>query len=180
MLKRKYADRSDWNRVVERGYAQAFIEDDVFTGYITLLRIDKVTAPLFVKAGNQEVCIVDKGYTWLQQLPAGKAYAVTTMFNGAGEIVQWYIDICKATGVDEKQIPWFDDLYLDITVLPTGELFVLDADELEEALHRHAVSQDDYDHAWQVTNELTNAIKTGDFKPLKLSRQHRNLLLNRL
>lgn len=47
---------------------------------------------------------------------------MTTVFNEKGEVVQWYIDICNEIGIT-KGIPWYEDLILDLVVLPTGEVF---------------------------------------------------------
>lgn len=92
MLKRKFGDRSDWKRVLARQYAQSYIGSDDFKGYVTLLRIVKVSEPLFVNYEGKQICIVDDGYQWLQQFPSGKNHSVTTMFDAKGHIVQWYID----------------------------------------------------------------------------------------
>lgn len=54
------------------------------------------------------------------------------MFDNKGNIVQWYIDICLKNGLD-RNIPWLDDLFLDIILLPSEEVIQKDADELEEA-----------------------------------------------
>ena len=65
------------------------------------------------------------------------------MFDDKGQVVQWYIDICKTQGLTDQQVPWFDDLYLDVVVLPSGEVFLLDEDELEEAFGDGAVTSKD-------------------------------------
>ena len=54
------------------------------------------------------------------------------MFNEKVTIIQWYIDICIQNGVENGR-PFWDDLYLDLIVLPYGEMIQKDADELEEA-----------------------------------------------
>lgn len=103
------------------------------------MKIDKVTGPLFVHYNDKSVCIADDGYTWLQQFPINRRHAVTTMFDSQGKIVPWYIDICKEIGV-ENNIAWMDDLFLDIVILPSGEVIQIDADELEEALVKGVIT----------------------------------------
>ena len=73
------------------------------------------------------MCIVDDGYMWLQHFPKGQNCTVTTMFDADGEVIQWYIDICNEIGT-ENNVPWWDDLFLDIIVLPTGEIIRQDED----------------------------------------------------
>lgn len=62
MLKRRYGNRSEWKRVTDREYVQSFIDTEIFKGYVTLLKINKVTAPLYVEYGDEKICIVDDDY----------------------------------------------------------------------------------------------------------------------
>ena len=179
MLERKYANRSEWKRVVERRYVQAYLDTNEFKGYVTLLKVIKVREPLHVQYNEKLVCIVDAGYSWLQHFPTNEQYSVTTMFNAEGEIVQWYIDICKENGI-ENGVPWIDDLYLDIIVLPTGEVILLDADELDEALSVGIIDKHLYELAWVEANRLIDLIKSEEFNLIKLSREHKEILSNKI
>ncbi|MFJ7827004.1 DUF402 domain-containing protein [Psychrobacillus sp. NPDC096623] len=179
MLKRRYGDRSDWKRISKRGYAQSYVETEEFTGYITLLNLVQVTQPLWVKYDEKSLCIVDDGYMWLQHFPTGKNYSVTTMFDANGKVVQWYIDICNEIGI-EHNVPWWDDLFLDIIVLPTGEIIQQDEDELEEALINGWVDQSMYNLAWVQVNEITTSIREEDFNLLNYSAVHKELLMTLL
>jgi uncharacterized protein len=179
MLKRKYGDRSGWKRVLKSQYAQSFLDTKGFTGYVTLLKIEKVTEPLYVSYEGKTICIADNEYIWLQHFPLNKHHSVTTMFNSNGEIVQWYIDICVENGV-EKNIPWMDDLFLDIVVLPTGEVIQKDADELEEALSKGVIDESLYHLAWTEANFLTHLIKNNHFDLIKQSKSHKEILLKEL
>ena len=81
MLKRKYGDRLDWKRILQRRFAQSFFDTQEFKGYITLLHTITVSSPLFKVCGKKDICIVDIGYMWLQQYPSDKNHSVTTMFD---------------------------------------------------------------------------------------------------
>ncbi|MFJ8063268.1 DUF402 domain-containing protein [Psychrobacillus sp. NPDC096426] len=172
---RKYGDRSDWKRIIQREYAQSYVETKDFTGYITLLKLNQVTEPLWVQYEENSICIVDDNYLWLQHFPVGKNYSVTTMFDVNGEIVQWYIDICYEVGI-ENNVPWMDDLILDIVVLPTGEIFQLDDEELEEALENGSINQKMYDLAREEANRITASIKEEKFNLLHFSKIHKEVL----
>lgn len=176
MLKRKFGDRAGWQRVISRDYNQIFLEAAEFKGYITILQIHKVKGPSYVNYDEKEVCIVDDGYMWLQHFPKNNHYSVTTMFNAEGEIVQWYIDICRENGIEDGR-PWMDDLFLDIVVLPTGEVHLKDADELEEALKHGHIDQFLYDLAWTEAKRLINLINGNQFELLMLAKDHKKLLL---
>lgn len=177
MLKRKHADRSDWKRVTRRIYRQGYIEFKDFTGYIALLSVLEVSAPLFVDVNGQRICIVDNGYDWLQQIPDHGSHALTTIFDRSGRIVQWYIDICLRTGVDERNVPWFDDLFLDVVLLPSGDLTIKDATELEEARLAGEVGITEYEQAWAEANRIVTAIKSNRFRLIHLAAAHRKTLL---
>nr|WP_243867503.1 DUF402 domain-containing protein [Paenibacillus sp. BK720] len=180
VLKRKFGDRSDWQRVLVREYAQSFIESDNFNGYVTLLRIVKVSDPLYVEYNGEEICIVNDGYLWLQQFPSGRNHSVTTMFDSKGNIVQWYIDICSQNGVSENNVPWMDDLFLDLIVLPSGEVINKDTDELEGALISGIINKTLYDLATEESNMLSELIKHNEFTLLKLSEEHKEFLLQKM
>lgn len=121
---------------------------------------------------------MDDGYVWLQHFPSEKRYSLTTMFDSKGEIVQWYIDICLGNGI-ENNIPWFDDLFLDIVVLPTGEVIQLDTDELEDALKAGVIDNDLYNTACYEADKINSLIKSSEFELMNLSKKHKELLLER-
>ncbi|WP_308634902.1 DUF402 domain-containing protein [Paenibacillus silvisoli] len=179
-LKRKHGDRADWKRVLEREYAQAYLDDEHFRGHITLLNLFKVTEPLYVSYGDKRICIVNDGYAWLQQFPSDRHHAVTTMFDDKGQVVQWYIDICCKNGVGPDEVPWMDDLFLDIVVLPTGEVIRKDADELEEALASGAIDSALYQLAKEEADRLISLIHESRFALLHQSDNHRVYLLEKL
>nr|WP_306813039.1 DUF402 domain-containing protein [Paenibacillus soyae] len=179
-MKRKFGNRADWKRVLNREYAQAFVESSNFTGYITLLKIHKVENPLYVEYHGEKICIADDGYQWLQQFPYNCNHSVTTMFDSQGRIIQWYIDISAQNGVDDNQIPWMDDLYLDLIVLPTGELVEKDSGELEDAFRSGVINKELFDMAWEEFRRVRGQIERVQFPLLKLSVDHRQILLQRL
>jgi predicted RNA-binding protein associated with RNAse of E/G family len=94
------------------------------------------------------------------------------MFDDQGEIVEWYIDVCKHQGVTDQGVPWFDDLYLDIVVLNNRSLFLLDEDELDEALTKGMITVKDYDMATETAKHVLNMIKAHKFPYLDLSLEH--------
>ncbi len=146
-----------------------------FEGTVTLLKMEKVTEPLFVRYDGHALCIVDHGYSWLQHFPIGKPYTLTTVFNEMGKIVQWYMDICQNNERNEE-IPYWVDMFLDIVVLPSGEIFLLDEEELEEALGERVISQIQYDFAKQEAVKLIELIKEEKFSLLFIAHKHKKEL----
>lgn len=180
MLKRKYGDRAGWMRVLKREYTQTYLETDSFTGHITLLKMIHVREPLLVTYHTNKLRIVDDGFMWLQHFPAGQRHSVTTVFNADGEIVQWYIDICLHIGVSADGTPWMDDLFLDIVVLPSGEIFRLDDEELDEAMQSGIIDERLYHLAREECDKLYASITLGQFHTLALSKEHKDLLLSKV
>ncbi|MCH7323413.1 DUF402 domain-containing protein [Solibacillus sp. MA9] len=176
MLKKRYLHRNDWSRITCRHYMQQWVEEPDFTGYIALIEMHEVKEPLVTTQAGQELRIVDIDYSWLQQLPMNEHYAVTTMFNAKGEVVQWYIDITNENGVDQGE-PYMEDLFLDIIVLPTGEVIKKDEDEIVQALKNEWISDAQYELAYATFYKLLKQIKQGEFNLLASSKKHREYLL---
>lgn len=175
-MKRKHADRSDWKRIESREFAIMRQDTDAFSGYVTLLHFHTVRAPLIKKMDGRKLVLADAGYYWMQHFPQGKRYSVTTMLNDKEEVVQWYVDVCEPPVLDERGIPYYDDLYLDVVLLPSGKRFLLDEEELDEALRLGRISEEQYrlasEEAHHLMERITElaAVRNGmdDFRQLKL------------
>lgn len=83
-------------------------------------------------------------------------------------------------GIGDNNIPWMDDLYLDIIILPSGEVVQKDADELEEAYKNGIIDKKLYNIAWEESTRINALVKNGEFHLLKLSEEHKDFLSNRL
>lgn len=180
MLKRKYGSRYDWKRIVERGYAENYFSTTQFTGYVTLLEMNDVAEPLYKTYKGRAVCIADKGYGWLQHFPDGKHFSVTTVFDSTGRIVQWYIDVCRKNGYCSMNGPWMDDLFLDLIVLPTGEIIEKDIDELEAALNSQNITEDEFALAWAEFDRIKTMVAENRFELLELTKEHLVIIKERV
>jgi uncharacterized protein len=161
-MKRKYADRSDWKRILEKEYRLVRCDLEHFQGWIAEFKMIRVREPLFVPNLGSSICIADAGFVWLHYLRDDARHAITVMQDSSGAIVQWYIDIVLEHGLDERGVPYFDDLYLDVVVGPDGHFEVQDADELENALNAGIISQAQFDLAWLETNRLVALLESGE------------------
>ena len=154
-------------------FAQISLDASEFRGYATLFCIDEVREPLWGTSCGRYLCLADKGYSWMQHFPAGARYAITTVFDAHDEIVEWYIDICNRHYLDEQGLVWYEDLYLDLDVSFEGEVVLLDADELDEALLANQVSSVEYEVAWREASSLMTAIEQDMFPLLWLLPSHK-------
>lgn len=175
-MKRKYGDRAGWSRLIRREFRQMKINDESFTGDVTLLIMHEVAEPVVFEYPNRKVCVVNNGYSWLQHFPENERFSLTTVFDEAGRTVQWYIDICLANG-NENGRPWMDDLFLDIILLPNGDIIQKDAEELEAALSEGLITEELYQFAWEEANRINQLLETDQFNLIKETNGHRLLLL---
>lgn len=177
LMKRIFADRNPWPRILARRFYRTHLETADFAGTVTLLCLDAVREPLWKPFQGELVCIVDEGFSWLHQFPTGAAYTVTTMFDRQGRVVQWYIDICAQHGLDSRGIPWLDDLYVDVIVAPDGALEMRDVEELEQAVQHGLIDHQTAAWARSVAGEVCEQVRSGRLVELQLSEAHRQLLL---
>ena len=176
-MKRKYADRPNWKRVLARRMIAEEVNTEDFKGHAVLICIDKVREALWVDLCGKSKCVADDGYSWLTLFVHGQPYVLTAMFDKNNCIAQWYIDICRATGFTEKGVPWYDDLYLDIIIDEDGNMCLIDEDDLQLALKQRIINVQDYDFAYLQAKVLMEQIRRGSFSLLEVScRVHEKLL----
>ena len=171
-MKKKYADRATWTRVLKRKDKLSYVKDEKFSGYISVINIEKVKKPLIKNLDGEKVRIVDDGYTWVIFMPDNLMYSLTMMINDKNEIVQWYFDICKAYQISDSGVPFFEDLYLDIVVLPSGSIILLDEDELSHAFKIGVISKEEYSDANKQAELLIKDIENETNGLLQFSKEY--------
>lgn len=78
---------------------------------------------------------------------------LTAFYDDNCEIIEWYFDIAKKIG-KENEIPYHEDLYLDVVVKPNGKIILLDEQELKEALKNLEITEQEYKMSYQEANNL--------------------------
>ena len=158
-MKLKYADYPNWDRVNRKGYINKYFNNEEFTGNISLLTAEDVKEKLIVIKDNEEFVLVDNKFKWLEIYPENnKNIAVSVAIDDKDKILEWYFDIAKDTLITEKGVPYIKDLYLDVVLYPSGEIEMLDKDELQEALDNEDITKEDFNLAYKVANELIQEI----------------------
>ncbi|WP_407083016.1 hypothetical protein [Paenibacillus polygoni] len=74
-------------------------------------------------------------------------------------------------------MPFWDDLYLDVIVLPNGKYLIKDIDELEDALNTNVIEQADYLLAKNTMKDLMKNLHSMSLSFMKSSQEHLHLLL---
>ena len=129
-------------------------EDD---SYVSVKKLINITEPFIIK---NNVIAMDNGYYIVEIIPKKGNYALRIFLDDKKKVVEYYFDIIKESGLTEDNVPYFIDLYLDITIDKYGEINIIDENELEMALDNEDITKDDYDLAIkikeQILNELSN------------------------
>lgn len=146
--------RSDWPRVEESAYRQADMTLMGAPCTVSLLLLRRVTEPLTVTNGGERVTIVAPGYTWLQAARDGAPVWLTAMYDDGGRLLQMYFDITSGNEVTGIPVPRFRDMYLDLVLTPGGQVFELDADELEDAWRAGDITGDEKNRARAACDAL--------------------------
>jgi predicted RNA-binding protein associated with RNAse of E/G family len=123
-------------------------------GYATVIDFLPGTKELYVEDGGSPICLSGAGCRWLQYLPMHENWSLTTFYDPAGRIMEWYFDISKGNFMDENGVPCTDDLFLDVVLLADGRSVTLDADELQQALDCGEIGIDDYRKAYRIGDEI--------------------------
>ena len=153
-LEKKLMSRSNWPRVIDKEYVHMMCNENNFDGAVGLIYIIRANKLATKTYGKTQVTIIDNGYYWLQFAPKDDNYWLSVMYNQVGEIVQFYFDVTDVNNILDNGESWFYDLYLDIVILPDGTLFLLDEDELSQALEEKEITKDQYDKAHITANNI--------------------------
>lgn len=157
-MKRSRLSYDEWNCILAKVSYGCNVNSELVTGYIGLVEIQEVNEAQVWQFNGEEIVFCDKGIKWLSILPQNESYCITAMMNEKEEILLWYIDMIAAQGVDIDGVPYFDDLYLDLVVYPDGTIIVDDMDELEYALDKNDITQEQFKLAIETSDKLHNGL----------------------
>lgn len=133
--------------------------------YLSIKKILNIEKPFILENG---LCLIDNNYYIVEVLPKNENYAMRVYFNEKKERLEYYFDISLKNGLDEEtRIPYYDDLYTDITVVQKN-IEVLDEEELEEALNMGKISKEEYNLANETRDKLLKSIKNKNNKYMNL------------
>ena len=174
-LKKRFVTNPNDMEIVENGSLKIrnFNNSD-FTGDIALIKFNKMYKPYMVE--NINLCMANDNYKWLEFYDYSKKYRLTAMYDDKNEIVEWYFDIARKIG-KENEMPYEDDLYLDIVVTPKGDIILLDEDELKEALSRMEITNLEYENAYKEAEQLMNKLKNNRDKMKQYTDKYLEIML---
>ena len=135
--------------------------------YVSVKKLINLTDKFIIKHG---IVAMDNGYYIVEMIPKNDNYALRVFLDDKKNIIEYYFDIIKSSGIDEEyKVPYFNDLYLDITLLAkTGEINVLDEKEFIDAYKQGDIDKKDYDLVIKMKKRLLKEIKDGTNKLLNI------------
>ena len=140
--------------------------------YIFAMKVQDIKEPITATFNEEKITILDKDYCYIQILPIDKNYSLTITYDEKGKIVQWYFDITASNFLDDRGLPFYEDLYLDIAVTSKKEIFLLDEDELLKAYESKDISKEQYDFAIREADLIKLKIKDNFEHLNKISRKY--------
>lgn len=137
-----------------------YLDEDDY--YISVKKLIHITDKFIIRHG---IVAMDDGYYIIEIIPKTGNQALRIFLDESKNLIEYYFDIIKESGLDEEtKIPYFLDLYLDITVLSNGETHVIDEDELEKAYELGDITKEEYDLVLKEKDKLLTEIKNNTNK----------------
>ena len=152
-MKRRFADARSNDNIIDKEFKNYYINEEEFVGNISVLKINKVKNKWEVDEEGR--CILDNNYTWLEMYPEEDNYCITIMCDENHKVKEWYFDICMQNGIEDN-VPFEDDLYLDVVIVPDGRVHILDEDELMDAYNNKIITKDNYELAYEIKDKIFN------------------------
>lgn len=153
-MKRKFLSHT-YLKDVEKYIMKYYMNEQDF--YMVIKKIELIKKPFIPQP---EYHLIDNGYYIVEILPKNEKYTIRIFMNDKKEILEYYFDIVKENALDENlKIPYYDDLYLDIT-MKDDKFIIWDQDELNEALENNVITKEDYDLSERTKDELLMELKS--------------------
>lgn len=152
-MKQKFIKDTYLKHVID--YEIKFVENNE-DFYATVKKIIKVEKKFFA---SPSLCLIDDGYYILELIPKDEHYCIRAYFDRDKNLLEYYIDIIKSSGIEEESnLPYYMDLYTDI-VVTDERIEIWDEDELVEALKEGKITEDDFALAQETTKKLVYEIQ---------------------
>jgi predicted RNA-binding protein associated with RNAse of E/G family len=115
--------------------------------------------------------IADTGYLSIWFIYSGRWYDVGKFYDAAGRWLGYYCDILKPVKkllATPSRTVTLTDLFLDLWIARDGRTFVLDEEELDSALEKHAISTTLAQEARKQVRRLAQMAKVRQFPPAEV------------
>lgn len=114
---------------------------------------------------------IDKNFKMLEYTPIDKNYNVRAFVNDKNEIFEYYLDVTDGMQLRDG-VPYYNDLFLDVIYYNNKEIMkkvydgdkelrIIDQQDLQEALDEKVITEEQYNKAYNVANQLMSEIQNG-------------------
>lgn len=140
------------SRIKEKDVKTIDIKNNFFDGKIALLNVYNVE-PLIIKYPYGDIKILDNNYKWLEFAPRNSKWWLTVMFDENDNLIESYFDITKENNIDAYN-PYFIDIFLDVVIRNDKKIYLLDEDEINNALNKNLITKEEYDLSYETANKI--------------------------
>ncbi len=159
--------RDDWKRVLKKEVIIEDIKSEYMEGKVCFLNMIKVSEPLTVDSPVGKVMIANDGFKQLIFAPKNKHWWLTVMFDNNNNLIESYFDITKENNFSDEDNPYFIDMKLDICIPNNDKPYIMDEDELKEALNQNLITEEEYNIAYTTANEIVKVFMKNEEKYYK-------------
>ncbi len=89
------------------------------------------------------------------------------MFDNNQNLIESYFDITKENNFSDEDNPYFIDMKLDICIPNNDKPYIMDEDELKEALNKNLITEEEYNIAYTTANEIVKVFMKNEEKYYK-------------
>lgn len=170
-MRKKFVDKIYMRDVTEKVW---YLEkNDDINGYIAVKYIKEMPSQICSYCNGKKYVGLDQGYTILEYVLLDKKYNCRVFIDTENRPFLFYFDINNGCGI-ENDVPWYDDLYLDVILscpIITGNsdyIFLDDQIEFSNAKKEGLIDESLYEQGYETANALMTEL-----------REHKNQIVNR-
>ena len=161
-MRQKFIDQVYMREVEDKVW---YLEENKdINGYIALKYVKKISKPLTSYCNGKKYIGLDNGYTILEYVLLDRKYNCRVFFDEKNRPLCFYFDVNNGAGI-ENGIPWYDDLYLDVTmecpaITEIGYYIRLDDEkEFKNAFKEGKIDQKTFDEGYKTAVSLMNNLR---------------------
>lgn len=151
---------TDWDFIVIKRKKENY--------YLCIKRINEIDQAFIIDKFGKKTVFMDNGYYIVEFTPLNQFYNGRVYLDMDANVIGYYFDMSLGNGVEDN-IPYYDDLYLDVIYSPNqnGIVELEDENELLDALNNGKITKEQYDLANETCSNLIEEIKS-----------HKNIFIN--